>query len=114
MKSTVKSAAEMSLFFSQGKRINTRYITLLVLDRTQHDHSGRVAVIAGKKIGGAVVRNAAKRRLRAVIHDIGGPWNGVDVAFMAKPLLLNAPYDQVVDACFHALEGYEFFDSASR
>ncbi len=67
--------------------------------------------IAGKKIGGAVVRNAAKRRLRAVVHDIGGPWNGVDVAFMAKPLLLNAPYDKVVDACFHALEGHEFFDS---
>ena len=87
MKSTIKSSADISLLFSQGKRFSTPFLTVIVLKQNnQHDHEllhGRVAFIAGKKSGGAVWRNGAKRRMRALAYDFGGPWEGYDVVFLA-------------------------------
>ena len=63
MKSTIRSSVDVSRLFSQGKRFSTPFATVLVLKRTeQHDHDlhGRVAFIAGKKLGNAVWRNAAE------------------------------------------------------
>lgn len=65
----------------------------------KHDLQGRVAFIAGKKLGGAVWRNAAKRRMRAICHDAGGPWDGYEVIFLAKSGLLDASYHTVLDRC---------------
>ncbi len=107
MKSTIKSSTEISNLFSKGKRFNTPFITVLVLKAEQHDHEvhhGRVAVIAGKKLGGAVWRNASKRRMRAVIHDLGGPWDGYDIVFLARSSLMKASYDKVCATCEKALQ----------
>ena len=43
---------------------------LLVRDRSDGDPSKRVGFTVTKKIGGAVVRNRMKRRLRALAHEI--------------------------------------------
>lgn len=102
MKATVKSPEEISLFFTDGKRFSTPYATIFVLE--QHGRYGRVAVIAGKKSGGAVWRNAAKRRLRALIHDQLGPWDGYDVAFVAKRSILKDPYSKVLSSTARTLE----------
>lgn len=64
-----------------------------------HDLQGRVAFIAGKKSGNAVWRNQAKRRMRAVCHDLGGPWPGYDVVFLAKRALTQETYSKVLYAC---------------
>ena len=42
-------------------------------------------------------RNAAKRRMRAICRELGGPWAGCDVLFLAKRPLLELPYDRVKD-----------------
>jgi ribonuclease P protein component len=112
VKATVKSPKEVSLFFSEGKRYSTPYATLFVLE--QHGPHGRVAVIAGKKSGGSVWRNAAKRRLRAIIHDQDGPWDGYDVAFVAKRTILEDPYDKVLASTAKALRKAGISTSASR
>ena len=65
----------------------------------EHDLQGRVAFIAGKKLGGAVWRNAAKRRMRAICRDAGGPWTGYEVIFLAKSGLMDASYHAVLDKC---------------
>ncbi len=107
MKSTITSSADISLLFSQGRKIGTPFVTVLALKRSkQHDHEGdhgRVAFIAGKKLGSAVWRNAAKRRLRAVVCDLGGPWEGFDIAFLARPAILDTSYKKVRAACGKAL-----------
>lgn len=81
-------------------------MTILVLPRRcaieepfAHDLQGRVAFIAGKKSGNAVWRNQAKRRMRAVCHDLGGPWPGYDVVFLAKRALTQETYSKVLYAC---------------
>lgn len=82
----------------------------------EHDHAshGRVAFIAGKKLGNAVWRNSAKRRLRAIVCDLGGPWSGYDVVISARSNILKASYSKVSDACEKALVKAGLHNPASR
>ena len=105
---TIKSSADISTLFAQGKRSHTSYLTLIVLrNEKQHDPCGRVAFIAGKKLGNAVWRNAAKRRMREICRSNGGPWVGYDVIFLAKSNILKASYSKVHSACASAIEKSE-------
>jgi ribonuclease P protein component len=56
---------------------------------------GRAAVVASRRIGNAVARNRAKRRLRAVVGAEGVPAR-VDVIVAAKPPALTAPYTSLL------------------
>lgn len=97
---TIKSSAEITRLFNKGLRQSCPSVTILVAKSTrEHDPSGRVAFIAGKKLGGAVWRNQAKRRLRAVCRDIGGPWPGFDVVFIARLATTQASYSTVCKQC---------------
>lgn len=100
----IKSSTEISDLFSHGRRIHTHFFTLLVTphnDRT-NSSSGRVAFIAGKKLGNAVWRNSAKRRMREVCRQAGGPKEGYDIVFLAKRKICSADFTEVVRACEHA------------
>ena len=105
---TIKSSTEISQLFSTGRRLKTPYLTLIVgehpsvssrVEDVQHDRPGRVAFIAGKKLGNAVWRNQAKRRLRALCRDLGWPWPDKDVVFLARASLCRASYGDVLRAC---------------
>ncbi len=58
------------------------------------DSPARVAVIAGRKVGGAVVRNRVKRRLRAALQARPLP-QGVDLVVVARPAAAVAPFAQL-------------------
>ena len=55
---------------NSGKRATTPGFILLVRDRKDEDPAIRVGFTVTKKIGGAVVRNRMKRRLRALAREI--------------------------------------------
>ena len=102
---TIKSNTEISSLFTHGKRLQTPYLTFIVVrNEKQHDPSGRAAFIAGKKLGNAVWRNGAKRRMRAVCRELGGPWRGYDVIFLAKSNIVRASYSKVLAACDDTLK----------
>ena len=101
---TIKSREDISDLFSCGKRLHTPYLTFIVLPTKQHGLNGRVAFVAGKKLGNAVWRNSAKRRMRAVCHELGGPWKGFDVIFLAKSGICRGSYSKVLAACDETLE----------
>lgn len=106
MKSTIRSSADVSRLFSQGKRFSTPFATVLVLKRTeQHDHDlhGRVAFIAGKKLGNAVVRNRSKRVMREVARENGLPVEGYDILLMATPATRGADHDVLSSSLAKAL-----------
>lgn len=95
---TIKSSAEITRVFKQGKRYGKPPCSLLVLKMSeQHDQHGRAAFIAGKKNGNAVWRNKAKRRMRSACHDLGGPWFGYDVVFIASKTTTVLSYSKVLD-----------------
>ena len=53
-----------------GKRASSPSFVLLVRDRADGDPAKRVGFTVTKKIGGAVVRNRMKRRLRALAREM--------------------------------------------
>lgn len=91
----IKSHEDISNLFSCGERRHTPYLTLISLPCEEHDHPGRVAFVAGKKLGGAVWRNGAKRRMREICRLAGGPRQGYDTVFVAKRRILDVPYRDV-------------------
>ena len=101
---TIKSSEDISYLFSHGKRLHTPYLTFIVLPVQQHGRKGRVAFIAGKKSGNAVWRNSAKRRMRAICHELGGPFPNLDVIFLAKSGVCRAKYSKVLETCDEALK----------
>jgi ribonuclease P protein component len=66
---TIKKRADF-LAANAGKRATTAGFILLVRDRKDADPAMRVGFTVTKKIGGAVVRNRMKRRLRALAREI--------------------------------------------
>ncbi|MCH4220516.1 MAG: ribonuclease P protein component [Eggerthellaceae bacterium] len=98
----IKSSTEISDIFAHGKRYHSPFVTLIVQKRQgQHDCNGRVAFLAGKRLGNAVWRNQAKRRMRAICQSLSGPWDGYNVIFLAKRSTTRVPYSKVL----HASEG---------
>lgn len=101
----IKSREDISNLFSCGERRHTPYLTLIIKSHGEHDRGGRVAFVAGKKLGCAVWRNSAKRRMREICRLNGGEWEGYDVVFVAKRRILDVPYDTVQRAYCDLLGG---------
>ena len=76
----------------------TRRGKLLMLNVAPMDNSGpwRVGVVTSRRVGGAVVRNRVRRRLREIVrqhqHALpGGCW----MVLVARPDAANASYQQL-------------------
>jgi len=99
---TITARRDIDSLFTGGKRLTGRTVSILVIRTAKaRDPSGRVLLIAGKRLGNAVVRNRMKRVLREAVRRLGGPWEGWDVAVMARPATANASagdLDQVLDS----------------
>jgi ribonuclease P protein component len=66
---TLRKRSEF-LAANRGKRFPMPGFVLLVRDRADGDEALRVGFTVTKKIGGAVVRNRMKRRLRALAREL--------------------------------------------
>ena len=75
------------------------------LDRADGDPTVRLGFTATRKIGGAVVRNRAKRRLReaarALAPQFAAP--GSDYVFIARMGTADRPWDRLLDDVKSAL-----------
>ena len=91
---TIKSSSEITNIFECGQRIGTPDVNFIVMRNDElHDQSGRVAFIAGKKFGNAVWRNRAKRRMRGLGVELGAPFKGYDVVFLARRTINEASFE---------------------
>ena len=78
-------------------------MVIALRNEKQHDLRGRVAFIAGKKLGNAVWRNRAKRRMRALCKDLNGPFPGYDVLFLARRSISESDYSTMLSNLEKAL-----------
>lgn len=101
---TVRSNREIETIFLQGRRSAHPLVVLRACPTQAEGESvGRVAFVAGKKVGGAVSRNRAKRVLRAAARRLGAPWPGHDVALIARSHTGTAPAEELDAAISSAL-----------
>lgn len=85
----LRKRAEFDAVFSTNVRISHHELSLAVLDRGD-DAPNRWGFAVGSRLGGAVVRNRIKRRLRQIAAGIGG--NGLDVVVVARSGAAEASY----------------------
>jgi ribonuclease P protein component len=88
------SAAAFRQVFRRGVRLDGRFFLLIAITNDRgHD---RVGLAVGKRVGGAVVRNAAKRRLREAFRKRRArPGPGWDIVFVAKPDIAGTAQEEL-------------------
>lgn len=80
---------------ASARRQGTGGFLLQARDRADGDPLSRIGFTASKKIGNAVLRNRAKRRLRALAREVLGPRArpGWDYVLVARPeATVSRPY----------------------
>lgn len=80
--------------FSTASRRRSGDVTILRSPGSGDDVT-RVAVIAGKRVGNAVARNRAKRRIREALRRVDLP-EQERIAVVAGPSVPTVPFDMLV------------------
>ena len=87
----LKSRDEFKTVEAGGRRVSGRYVT--VVGRPNGRERDRLGIIASKRVGDAVRRNRAKRRLRELFRrEVVAGAVGLDLVVIARPGLSDAPF----------------------
>ncbi len=87
----LRSPQEFQAVWQQGERWPGRLLSLSVMANNLANN--RYGLVVSKRVGGAVVRNRVKRRLRAAIREWFPPLaTGYDIVIITHPPASQAPY----------------------
>ena len=92
----VRRRADFVRVQQQGRRVSGRFVTLLIL--ANDCTAPRLGLIASRKLGSAVARNRAKRRLRELFRRHRGALGenaAVDIVAIPRRELIAAPFADV-------------------
>ena len=88
----IRRRGEFTGVFDGGVKRHGRLMSVFVLPTP--GQRARLGIAASKKIGGAVDRNLAKRRMREVFRAAGVP-APLDIVVIPRRELLSAPFESV-------------------
>ena len=95
----LRSHREFQAVQQQGARVAMRYLTMLARPNTLG--CDRLGVIASRRLGGAVLRNRAKRMLREMFRHLDPDsamsrhGQSLDLVVIPRPDFLSAPADAI-------------------
>ncbi len=99
----IKAQKHFDSLFQQAKKIHADYFVICYSDKQLEDRA--FAFIASKKVGGAVQRNKAKRKLREIFRKHQQSINRtVDMIVIAKKACVEAKLDQIETAFIIGLQ----------
>lgn len=104
--SRLLTRAEFDAVQREGRRVSARFVTLVA--RPAAGASDRLGIIASRKIGNAVVRNRAKRRLRHLFRtrptfETQGAARVFDLVAIPRREFSSAPFAAIELDFFSAL-----------
>ncbi|MDR1159210.1 MAG: ribonuclease P protein component [Syntrophomonadaceae bacterium] len=88
----IRSGKDYKKLYDAGKKFNGKYLFAYVVHKGA-DSYNRYGIVAGKKVGKAVLRNLNKRRLRAIIKKHQAQFdNGKDIVLIIKKNVIFADF----------------------
>ncbi len=118
---TLKKRSDFIQIAASGRKFAARTLVLQVRE-TPRDSAGqskgqsaiRVGYTASRRVGNAVTRNRAKRRLRAAVREVLGPRGapGYDYVLIARQGISQRPFPNVVADLTYALEKLDLLTDA--
>ncbi len=91
--------------YRKGKSVVTPTMVVYALPNRQN--LCRLGITAGKKVGGAVARNRAKRRIRELFRLEQPRLKGYDFCIVARTFTVDAPYHKLVRDFTRAMDTLE-------
>ena len=100
----IKRRADYQKVYKHGVRVTGRHVVLFIL--LSRERVGRFGVTASRRVGGAVVRNRAKRRLRELyrlyLRDRSG--SAHDIVANARRSSATAPWMELEEDFINCLQ----------
>ena len=90
----IRRRAEFQRVFDAGRRAHGRHLTIIAAPAP--GPVSRIGIVASKKLGGAVVRNRAKRLIREMFRTFVGPERASDLVVIPKASALQVQSNEVV------------------
>lgn len=101
----LRSSRDIGRAQRRGRRVGGQFVTLTCVRQAGESAPARVGVVAGKRVGGAVVRNRVKRRLReALRRELPRVAAGWDLVCGARPPAAEVSYAELADELRALLE----------
>ncbi len=101
--SRLRRGADVRRVIRQGRRVPGRRMVLYVLPG---EGQVRAGFVSGRRVGGAVVRNRARRRMKEAWRALSLPTaGGFDVVFVARPDIRRSTFPEVLSDMRGVLAG---------
>ena len=101
----IRKGGEFAAVLKRGRRRSCPYFSLHILSTPSRSRA-RLGIIASRRVGGAVVRNRAKRLLREAFRRHGSQLPvGVDLVAVARSSIAKARLEDIERAFRNAFQG---------
>ena len=104
--------ADFNKVFKYGKKLKTVFVDICVLKRKDNNEIRRLGLVTSRKVGKAVKRNTAKRRLREIFRTNKHKLTpGLDIIFILKPQITSTGYGKLKTTILDCLESAKFYNN---
>jgi ribonuclease P protein component len=87
----IRKSQQYNNVYQNGRKFTSKYLIIFLLENNLK--TNRYGIVTSKRIGNAVIRNKAKRRLRALIAEKQAELKqGYDIVLVCRPLISRVSY----------------------